>query len=88
MATQTNKLVFELESLILQSRTLTLEDKQLLLNSLSKLSEKQLQDMKAVFNDERQEYEQIAKQELFAWNQFHLALEGITNKTKQRLTNG
>lgn len=78
-------LKYELESLILQSRTLTLEDKQKLLTALPTLSQSQLQEMKAVFEDEQKEFERIAKQELIAWNQFHFALATITEKTKQKL---
>lgn len=87
-ATQNQTLIFEIESLVLQSRTLTLEDKQKLLGVLSTLSAEQLQQMKAVFEEEKKDVEQIVKQELSAWNQFHTALATITEQTKNKLTYG
>ncbi len=83
MPTQT--LVFEIESLILQSRTLALEDKQKLLDALPKMTDDQLAQMKQVFEEEKADVEKIVKQELVAWGQFHEALTSITAITKQKL---
>lgn len=78
----------DLEVLILQSRTLALEDKQQLFQILPSLAQDKLKRMKEIFEEEKLEFEKIMKDELNAWHRFRVALQGIAQKLKQKLGYG
>lgn len=74
--------ITDIETLILQSRTLALEDKQKLLKILPTLSEEKLARIKQTLENEKSEIEKISEEKIAAWNSFNSSLSTIAQEIK------
>ena len=77
MAQQNKNLAAEVEALIFQSKSLSSADKQALLSKLTGLTDDQLLQMKAVFEDENEKYTENDKRKAEDLKQLYQAILNV-----------